>query len=461
MKLPVAFKDVKNKLDNVGCGFCLAKWSQVTMHLHNGLTHSCHHPAPHKIPLREIQHNPTALHNTRHKKRQRMAMLKGKRPKECDYCWNVEDNSDRFSDRVLKSSEPWSMNHFYDIVSKPWNTDYNPKYVEVSFSNTCNFKCSYCGPLFSSKWMDEVRSKGPYPTDDKFGRLDTLEKKGHIPYLQSEYNPYVEAFWRWWPELYTDLDTFRITGGEPLLSKDTWKLLDFIIESSEPNRNLKLSVNTNLGIPDNLFNRFVEKVSKIIEQERVKEFIIFTSVDGWGEQAEYIRNGLVFNKFWDNVNTLLDKLPKLTVVLMSTYNMFSPFTYNKLIEEVYKLKKEYANDYRYWKHAIHLDTSYLRYPHHQTVQLLENDHKELIRSNAELMYFKSSPVFNFRELGFTTIEINKMKRIYDWSKSDIDSKKLKLERNNLVKFVDEHDKRRGTNFLDTFPELEEFYYDNK
>jgi len=77
------------------------------------------------------------------------------------------------------------------------------------------------------------------------------------------------------------------------------------------------------------------------------------------------------------------------------------------------------------------------------------------------MYFKSSPVFNFRELGFTTIEINKMKRIYDWSKSDIDSKKLKLERNNLVKFVDEHDKRRGTNFLDTFPELEEFYYDNK
>ena len=51
MKLPVAFKDVKDKLDNVGCGFCIAKWSQVTMHLHNGMTHSCHHPIPHKIPL--------------------------------------------------------------------------------------------------------------------------------------------------------------------------------------------------------------------------------------------------------------------------------------------------------------------------------------------------------------------------------------------------------------------------
>ena len=31
-------------------------------------------------------------------------MLQGGRPKECDYCWNVEDsNPDSFSDRHLKS----------------------------------------------------------------------------------------------------------------------------------------------------------------------------------------------------------------------------------------------------------------------------------------------------------------------------------------------------------------------
>ena len=43
------FKEMKQKLDGVGCGFCLAKWTQVTMHLHDGTTHSCHHPTPHKI----------------------------------------------------------------------------------------------------------------------------------------------------------------------------------------------------------------------------------------------------------------------------------------------------------------------------------------------------------------------------------------------------------------------------
>ena len=146
------YADTKAKLDGIGCGMCLAKWTQVTMHLQMGQTHSCHHPSTHKIPLSEIKRNPTALHNTRFKKKKRKEMLEGKRPAECDYCWNVEDNSDRFSDRVFKSNESWSLPHFDEIATSDWRTDYNPKYVEVAFSNRCNFKCSYCGPSFSSSW---------------------------------------------------------------------------------------------------------------------------------------------------------------------------------------------------------------------------------------------------------------------------------------------------------------------
>ena len=50
-------EEVKKKLDEVGCGFCLAKWTQVTIHLGTGMTHSCHHPDPHKIPVEEIIKN--------------------------------------------------------------------------------------------------------------------------------------------------------------------------------------------------------------------------------------------------------------------------------------------------------------------------------------------------------------------------------------------------------------------
>ena len=52
----------------------------------------------------------------------------------------------------------------------------------------------------------------------------------------------------------------------------------------------------------------IEKLKRIEDEDRVREFIIFTSVDTWGDQAEYIRNGLEFNRFWDNMNKVLSSL---------------------------------------------------------------------------------------------------------------------------------------------------------
>ena len=63
------YEEVKNTLDNVGKGMCLAKWTQVTAHLHTGHNHSCHHPNTHKISEAEIARNPSAIHNTLFKKK--------------------------------------------------------------------------------------------------------------------------------------------------------------------------------------------------------------------------------------------------------------------------------------------------------------------------------------------------------------------------------------------------------
>ena len=73
---------------------CMAKWTQSHIYLGQGLTHSCHHPSPHKIPLEEIENNPAALHNTLYKKSVRKEMLEGKRPKDCEYCWRIEDTGE-------------------------------------------------------------------------------------------------------------------------------------------------------------------------------------------------------------------------------------------------------------------------------------------------------------------------------------------------------------------------------
>ena len=285
-----------------------------------------------------------------------------------------------------------------------------------------------------------------------------LRKEGKMPINHREHNPYVEAFWKWWPDLYRDLHTFRITGGEPLLSKDTWGVLDYIINEPNPNRKLNLAINSNLGIQDALLDKFIEKVNRIEDEDRVNEFIIFTSVDGWGEQAEYIRNGLEFNRFWDNMNKVLTKCPKVNLTIMSTFNALSVPSYKKLIDGVYDLKKEYASTDRYWTSAIFLDSSYLRYPTHQTVQILPQKWAKEVFKTAQYTDFLGIPKFDHKHVGYSDIETQKIKRIYDWMISREDDEKLRHQRYNFGKFFKAHDERRGTNFVKTYPELEDFWH---
>lgn len=455
------YSEVKKKLDGVGCGFCLAKWTQVTMHLGLGMTHSCHHPSPHKIPLAEIKRNPTALHNTSFKKRKRKEMLEGGKPEECNYCWNVEKSSSSFSDRVFKSAEPWSLDQFEEIKDLNWRADYNPRYVEVSFSNTCNFKCAYCGPQFSSKWVEEIEKYGPYETSIKYNDIDYIKSKGEMPYKQHEDNPYVEAFWKWWPDLYKDLHTFRITGGDPLLSRDTFRVLEYIQVNWEDNPNLSLAINTNLGVPDALVDRFIALAKDLCENNKVRELILYTSVEATGPQAEYTRFGLNYDKFWDNVEKVLSQLPKVTINIMATYNALSVFTYDDLIEKVFEMKKKYQNNERYSIAAIQLDTSFLRWPAHLSVKVLEKKHMDLILKSTKKMLYYGMTYHDHSDYGFSSVEIQKLKRIYDYATDESDDFDVDKNRKDLVKFVDQYDKRRGTDFLKTFPELKQLYAENR
>ena len=448
---------VKEELNEVGPGMCAAKWTQVTLQLQNGHNHSCHHPRTHKISEQEIARNPSALHNTRYKKLRRKEMLNGARPTECDYCWGVEDNSSIFSDRIFKSSESWSLPFMEQIKNSDWRDDFNPKYVEVAFSNACNFKCSYCGPAYSSQWVEEIEKFGAYPTTDKFNDTQYLIEEHKMPIAQKDYNPYTEAFWKWWPDLYKDLHTFRITGGEPLLAKDTWKVLDYILEQENPNTELKLAINSNLGVPTSLVEKLIEKIKRIEDEGRVKEIVIFTSVDTWGEQAEYIRTGLEFNRFWDHVNMILTQCPRVIITFMSTYNALSVFNYETLIHNVYGLKDAYASTDRYWNSAVFLDSSYLRYPLHQTVQVLPYDFAKYILDQSKLITYYAAPSFSPEHIGYSDVEVQKVKRIYDWMNAPQDASQQMKNRYSFYQYFSNHDIRRGTDFVKTFPELEEFY----
>ncbi len=431
-------KPVKEELDSIGCGMCLAKWTQVTIHLGPGITHSCHHVGAHKIPLDELKNNPSALHNTIEKKMRRKEMREGKRPKECDYCWRIEDNTQEYSDRVWKSAANWSQVDKELIFNSDPMDDIYPRYVEVSFSNVCNFKCSYCGPAFSSKWTEEVKAKGPYKLyQTHYNGI----KESEVSYPNREDNPYIEAFWKWFPEAAKHMYTFRITGGEPLLSKHTFKVIDYLLENPQPH--LHFAINTNACPPGDLWETFVKKIKQLEENKSIKYFSLYSSAESFGEQAEYSRDGMDWQLFSKNLRYFLDNTNTSELMLMSAVNMLGLPSLTTYLRFVSKLKKGNVD-------RIVADFAYVRHPEFLDIKIAD---KITIDK-----YLKPSIqyIINNKEK-FSDYEYIKLNRIYEDCvarfKKDIDVSK---ERIQFLQFINEYDKRRGKNFTEVFPEYNNF-----
>jgi MoaA/NifB/PqqE/SkfB family radical SAM enzyme len=450
---------VKQALSSVSPSFCLAKWTQVSIHLQNGTTHSCHHPKPHKIPLALLDEIPSVLHNTPQKIEERRAMMNGERPKGCDYCWRVEDTpGDNVSDRIIKSGFSWSLPEYQKIVSNPLDRTFTPSYVEVNLGDVCNFKCSYCSPDVSTAWMAEYKKFGPYPTSGAHPYVDPE----YVPLSGNQENPFREAFWKWWPDLYPRLHTFRVTGGEPLLNKDLDKVLDWIQEN--PNPNLVFAINTNLCPPEDRWQKFLQKLKKISDGKFVKKVEVFTSAEAWGEHAEYIRHGMDFDLWRKRLWELLETNPRVHLNVMATYNALSVFSFERLLEEILSIKSAehlYNADRLV---PIFIDISYLRYPSHQTVKILPPHFVTYMQSQLEYMKAHLEthlPEARTYKRGFLQFEVEKMARIVNWFRSDQDEmdnpETKEILQIDFYKFFAEHDRRRNTNFLGTFPEFKEFW----
>ncbi len=452
-------RQMRDKLNGISPSFCAAKWLQVTMHLQTGFTHSCHHPIPHKIPLDEIKNNPSALHNTLFKKKQREMMLRGERPSECDFCWNIEDApGDNLSDRAHKSNEDWAAPNLEEIKNLAPEENINPTYLEVSFSNACNFKCAYCSPDISSKWFEEIKQFGSYPTSQNFNSFDNYKLIDKMPYAPDEPNPYIDAFWLWWPEVCQSLKVFRITGGEPLLARSTFRVFEHL--EANPNLNLDFAINSNLGVPVGLIDKMATHAENLLglgpdRTRKVKSFTLFTSVDTYGAQSEYIRTGQKYDEFVRNVESLLKRIPSLQIVIMCTTNALSVTGFKGLLTEVARIKQEFYDERRYGP-ALTIDISYLRLPSFLSIKILPDSYIRYFEQSLSLMLELSEEKLGVNR-GFSEHEISKMRRLIDYMGVPTQARWLGTMRTDFFMFINEYDRRRGLDFNKAFPEMSEFF----
>ena len=433
--------------EKLGPALCLAKWKQVSLHLPTGLNNSCYHPPLHAIDATVLKDNPGALHNTPHKKQQRIMMLNGEKPAECSYCWNIEKHGE-LSDRHYRSGEPWAADAFDIIKDSTGTEDIVPSYVEVNFNHACNLSCSYCSPQFSSTWQTEVERLGGYPTGI------VHNDPGHFvgrnrPIPARDHNPYVEAFWAWWPKLYPQLKHFRMTGGEPLMDRNTYRVFDYVL--ALPNPDLHLNVTSNFSVDTGLFEKYIGYVKQLCNTQ-IEHFMQYVSLDsGVARHAEYIRHGMNYDRVMSYSHHFLAEIPnRNSLTFIITMNNLSVMGLQPLLDRILEMRREYSTTYQ----RVWFDTPLLRQPAWQSLQILPPAYIGILERVADWMELNLETAEDPFH-GFKDYEVQRIRRDIAWMREGTDN--VEQKRADFYRFFTEHDRRRNTNFLGTFPEMQTFW----
>ena len=428
----------QNVLDNYSSSFCGAKWYNATIWLGSGMTTSCHHPPAHLVDIEAVKKNPKLLHNTPEKKEQRRQMQCGERPGGCEYCWKLEDmGADFISDRVYKS-KIYTQEELNDAYNTDHNEDIDLRTLEIAFDRTCNFACSYCNPAFSTTWVKDLKQNGAYKHLLSDGRGHFIHEHDSAQKFKfGETNPYVEAFFKWWDtDLHRTLRELRITGGEPMMSADLWRLLDWFKQNVDKSKTT-IAINSNLGGKAELFDKLVEA------KQHLPRLDVYTSCEATAQAAEYIRDGLDFDYWWNNITTLAQN--DIHTHCMFTINALCLQTLPDLINKILDARKTYGKDFAFMSYNI------LRFPSFQSPLVLPHQLRE-------------SCVTRLKQIDQT--------RMHDWEQGHLtrlieysqvvetphsESFEMPKLHNDFKKFYTQYDIRRNKTFANAFPELEEWY----
>lgn len=430
--------DIKQKLDGISDSFCLVRWKHATLNLASGASKSCCH---HHFKSIDLSQDFSQLHDNKEEQKIREQMLKGERPKDCSYCWWVED-SGHDSDRHNWSAKSWMAPSFDQTTDNISGIAAPPSWMELNFSSVCNLACLYCSPIYSTSWYREIKKEGPYPTSNPHNSITGLK---HIEYEDNyENTELMEKFWPWFYEVLPHLRLLKITGGEPLLSENTFKLISILEKQTNPK--LCLGINSNLSIPKEKWQQFIDQIIHLEKNNSLDRFYLHPSLDSYGTRAEYIRSGLDFSLLQTNVESFLEQTQS-SVHFISTLNCLALGGLLEYWKYILELKQKYFKKGR----EIAIGTEVLQAPQWLNMNILDQSSSSYFD---EVISFVEGNM-NENGSGFTGVELEGLKKAR--STMLIPNERLEDVRRDFIKFIRTVDQRRGVSFFKTFPEMTNFY----
>jgi hypothetical protein len=238
-----------------------------------------------------------------------------------------------------------------------------------------------------------------------------------------------------------------MTGGEPLMDRNTYRVFDYVL--ALPNPDLHLNVTSNFSVEDVLFEKYLGYVKQLCNTN-IEHFMQYVSLDtGNFLQAEYIRHGLDGARLIDNVLRYLDEVPaRNSLTFIVTMNNLSVPGFQSLMEWILALRQTFSDTYQ----RVWFDTPVLRTPAWQSLQILPESYAAMLEHTANWMEARVTTGLH----GFKDYEVQRLRRDIAWMRNGQNKDNTQTQA-DFYRFFSEHDRRRGTDFLQTFPEMKSWW----
>jgi hypothetical protein len=292
----------------------------------------------------------------------------------------------------------------------------------------------------------DIDRNGPYRNLVSDGRNHFTHSHSSAQlYRFGETNPYAEAFFTWWEsDLHRTLEELRITGGEPLMSGETWKLLDWF-KANKGRSQTRLAINSNLGMESDVIDRAIDACEGT-------PLDIYTSNESLGIQAEYIRDGLNYGQWEYNMERIMQGKKLRGLHVMCTINALCLESLPEFLTRLMQWKNQYGSDFPNFTLNI------LRFPSFQSPLVLPDHIRTHHKQRLETWLDQWCNNIMLQEH-----ERNHLQRLIDYldvvKTPHSEAFELPKLLNDFRQFYTQYDQRRGKDFIATFPTLKEWYND--
>tara|TARA_B100001996_G_scaffold295886_1_gene236201 strand:- start:298 stop:1557 length:1260 start_codon:yes stop_codon:yes gene_type:complete len=293
----------KDKLLKESKTFCMAPWIELHV-LNTGEVYPCCASDTQQVDgLGNLSKGDTLLDawNSKAMKKLRTDMLNERRNHLCEYCNECVDNGTK-SDRDNYNKR---FPHHIDRVKYTKDDGeleiFDPPYLDIRFSNICNFSCRMCEHELSTAWYKDAL---------KLNYIDSTTSK-----LVTPTNP--QDLWEQIKLLVPNVEFIKWAGGEPLVTEEHYKILKMLIDAGKTDVVMDYATN---------FSKLVYKGINVLDYWKEFDNIqINASIDGMEKQGEYLRKGMQWDRIVENRKKLKDKCPNAYFRICAVVSVMNAF----------------------------------------------------------------------------------------------------------------------------------------